>query len=80
MATALEEYTTEEQHSVVRSYGQRETRNREMFPVYGGKFLSRKVVHNLIELFSQERLKVADNAEFVAESAETTGKRLILYV
>jgi hypothetical protein len=33
-----------------------------MFPVYGGKCLSRKVVHNWVEKFSQERSKVADDA------------------
>jgi hypothetical protein len=27
--------------------------NKEMFPVYGGKCLSRKVVHNCVEKFSQ---------------------------
>jgi transposase len=32
-----------------------------MFPVYGGKCLSRKAVHNWVEKFSQERSKVADD-------------------
>jgi hypothetical protein len=31
-----------------------------MFPVYGGKCLSRKLVHNLVEKFTQGRSKVAD--------------------
>jgi hypothetical protein len=33
-----------------------------MFPVYGGKFLLRKAVHNWIKKFSQGRSKVADVA------------------
>jgi hypothetical protein len=35
---------------------------KEMFPVYGGKCLSRKAVHNWDEKFSQGRSKVADDA------------------
>jgi hypothetical protein len=31
-----------------------------MFPVYDGNGLSRKLVHNLVEKFSQGRSKVAD--------------------
>jgi hypothetical protein len=34
---------------------------KEMCPVYGGKYLSCKAVHNLVEKFSQGRLKVADD-------------------
>jgi hypothetical protein len=33
-----------------------------MFPVYGGKCLSCKVIHNWVEQFSQEHLKVVDDA------------------
>jgi hypothetical protein len=33
--------------------------HKEMFPVYGGKCLSRKAVHNWVEKFSQGRSKVA---------------------
>jgi transposase len=36
--------------------------HKEMFPVYSAKCLSRKVVQNWVEKFSQERSKVADNA------------------
>jgi hypothetical protein len=36
--------------------------HKEMFPVYGGKSLSRKAFHSLIEKFSQERSKIADDA------------------
>jgi transposase len=35
---------------------------RDMRPVYGGKFLSCKAVHNWVEKFSQGRSKVADDA------------------
>jgi hypothetical protein len=34
-----------------------------MFPVYGGKCLSCKAIHNWVEKFSQQRLKVADDAQ-----------------
>jgi hypothetical protein len=34
--------------------------HKEMFPAYGGKCLSRKVVRSLVEKFSQGRSKVAD--------------------
>jgi hypothetical protein len=37
----------------------------EMFPVYGGKCLSRKAVHNWAKKFSQGRSKVADDADLV---------------
>jgi hypothetical protein len=36
--------------------------HKEMFPVYGGKCLSRKAVHNRVEKFSQGRSKVTDGA------------------
>jgi hypothetical protein len=36
--------------------------HKEIFPFYGGKCLSCKVVHNWIEKFSQGRSKVADDA------------------
>jgi hypothetical protein len=49
MATALEEYTMEEQRSVVRFFlmGKSTAKNirKEMFPVYSGKCLSRKAIH-----------------------------------
>jgi hypothetical protein len=46
--------------------------HKEMFPVYGGKRLSRKAVHNWVETFSQGRSKVADDENRGAEVAETT--------
>jgi hypothetical protein len=51
--------------------------HKEMFPVYGGKSLSRKAVHNWVEKFSQGRSKVADDDRAGAEVAETTVKRLL---
>jgi transposase len=36
--------------------------NKEMFPVYGGKCLSRKAVHNWVKKFSEGHSKVADDA------------------
>jgi hypothetical protein len=45
-----------------------------MFPVYGGKCLSRKSFHNWVEKFSEGRSKVADDARRGAEVAETSQK------
>jgi hypothetical protein len=76
----LEECPTEEQRSVAHFLWAKGLNsndiNKEMFPVYGGKCLSGKAVHNCVEKFSQERSKVADNARQDAELAETTVKRL----
>jgi hypothetical protein len=36
--------------------------HKEMFPVYGGKCLSCKAVHNWVETFSEGRSKVSDDA------------------
>jgi hypothetical protein len=59
MAIVLQEYTTEEQISVVRFLWTKEFNakdiHKEMFPVYSGKCLSRKAVHNWVEKFSQGR-------------------------
>jgi hypothetical protein len=50
MATVHEGYATEEQRSVVRSLWAKglnaKVIHKEMFPVYGGKSLSRKAIHN----------------------------------
>jgi hypothetical protein len=35
---------------------------KEIFPVYGGKCLSRKAVHNCVEKYSQGSLKLVDDA------------------
>jgi hypothetical protein len=72
MANVLELYTTEEQRSVVRFLWAKGIKakdiHKEMFPVlrcYG------------VELFSQGRSKVADDARPSAEVAETAVKRLL---
>jgi hypothetical protein len=80
MAAVLEVCDTKEQHYVVwfmwaKGLNTKDI-HKEIFPVYGGKCLSRKVVHNWVEKFSQGRLKVTDDARPVAEVAETTVKRL----
>jgi hypothetical protein len=66
MATVLEEYTAEEQRSVVRVLWAKGLNandiHKEMFPVYVGMCLSRKAVPNWVEKFSQGRSKVADDA------------------
>jgi hypothetical protein len=52
MATVIEECITEEQRSVVRFlWAKGFNANdiyKEIFPVYGGKCLSRKAVHNWV--------------------------------
>jgi hypothetical protein len=50
--------------------------HNEMFPVYGGKCLSRKELHNSVEKSSQGRSKVADDARPGAEVAYTIIKRI----
>jgi hypothetical protein len=50
-----------------------------MFPFYGGKCLSRKVVHNCAEIFSQGRSKEADDAQkgrLVETATEVTVQRV----
>jgi hypothetical protein len=57
--------TTEEHRSLVRFLWAKGLNAKdiykEMFPVYGGKCLSRKAVHNWIEKFSQGRSKISDD-------------------
>jgi transposase len=64
--TVVERYTTEEQRSVVRFLLAKglnaEDIHKETFPVYGGKCLLCKVVHNWVKKFSQGHLKVTDDA------------------
>jgi hypothetical protein len=66
MATVLEEYTSEEQRSVVYFLWAKGLNtkgiHKEIFPVYGGKCLSLKAVHNLVGKFCQGHLKVVDDA------------------
>jgi hypothetical protein len=56
MATVFEGYTTEEQRSLVRFVWAKGLNakdiNKEMIPIYGGKCLPRKAVHNWVEKFS----------------------------
>jgi hypothetical protein len=52
MATLLEDYTTKEQRSVVcflwaKGLNAKDI-HKEIFPVYGGKCLSRKAIHNWV--------------------------------
>jgi hypothetical protein len=53
MATVLEVCTTKEKCYIMRFYRQKGLNakdiHKEMFPVYGGKCLSRKAVHNCVE-------------------------------
>jgi hypothetical protein len=51
--------------------------HKEMFPVYGGKCVSCKEVHNWVQKLSYEHSKIADDAQPGAEVAETTVKRLL---
>jgi transposase-like protein len=65
MATVLEEYTTDEQFSVVLFFFAKELNTldiHEMFPDFSGKYLLHKAVHNWVKKFSQGRLKVAHDA------------------
>jgi hypothetical protein len=82
MATLLQECITKEQRSIVLFFLWTKGLNakdilKKNFPVYGGKCLSRKAVHNWIEKFSQRHSKIADDGRPGAEVAETTVKRLL---
>jgi hypothetical protein len=63
MATTLEECNTEEQRSVVSVLWEKGLNanyiHKELFPIYDGKCLSRKAVHNWLEKCSQERSKIS---------------------
>jgi hypothetical protein len=48
-----------------------------MFPVCGGKCLSRKALHDWVEIFSQGRSKVVDDTLPSAEVAESAVKGLL---
>jgi Fe2+ or Zn2+ uptake regulation protein len=66
VVTVHDEYTTEEQRSVVLFFLLAKRLNakdihKEMFHAYGGKYLSRKTVYNWVEKFSQRRSKVAED-------------------
>jgi hypothetical protein len=65
MAIALEDCTTKEQCPVVRFLWAKGLNAKdiyeEMFPVYGGKCLSHKMVHNSVEKFSHGHSKVTND-------------------
>jgi hypothetical protein len=68
MVTVLEEYTAKGQCSVVLFFLVAKGLNskdihEEVFPVYGGKCLLCKAVHNWVDKFSQGCLKVTDDAQ-----------------
>jgi hypothetical protein len=44
--------------------------HKEIFPVYGGKCLSRKAVHSWVDKVSQRRSKFAEDGQPGAEMAE----------
>jgi hypothetical protein len=81
----FEEYTTEQHTSAVRLFLSEKGFNakdiyKEMFPVYGGKCLSRKAVHNRVEKFSQRCSKVADDSRpkrHVKTAIEATVQRVV---
>jgi hypothetical protein len=77
MAPVLEECTTEDQHWIVRFYGQKllyaKDIHREMFYDYSGKCLSRNTVPRLWQTFQWWRRSWNGGAEV----AETTLERLI---
>jgi hypothetical protein len=62
MVTVLEEGTTEKQRFLWAKGLTAKDINKETFPVYDGKCLSRKAVHSWVEKFFQGRSKVSDDA------------------
>jgi hypothetical protein len=78
MVTMLEEYDTEEQHSVVHFLGAKglstEDIHKEMFLVYGGQCLLHKAIHNWIKKFSSWTFRSHRLLNVFAEWAETTVK------
>jgi hypothetical protein len=81
MTTLFAEYTIEEQDCVVcflwgKGLNAKDI-HKEPYPLYGGKCLSSKAVHNSVDKFSQRRSKVADDARPGAEVAQTTVKKLL---
>jgi hypothetical protein len=69
MATVLEVRNTKEQCSAFLWANGLDAKDihTEMFPVYGGKCMSHKAVHNLVEIFSQVCSKVAVDAQPCAQ-------------
>jgi hypothetical protein len=81
MTTMLEKCVTEEQRSIVRFLWAKglatKAIHKETFPVYGGKCLWRKAVHNWVDKFCEGRSKVSDNARPGTQVTEATVKRLL---
>jgi hypothetical protein len=79
MATVLEEYTTEDQRSVVSFLWVKEFNakdiHKEIFPVYCRKCLSRKGVHNWAAKVSLVTRRLTRDAEV----AETTVKKPLFF-
>jgi hypothetical protein len=81
MATVLEEYSTEEQRSVARFFGQKDTMQRifikkcVMFTVGSFCRVKRFTIGSKNSL--NDFLKVTDGAQLGAEVAEKTVKRLL---
>jgi hypothetical protein len=75
MATVLEGVLPKSSVFLRANWLNAEDSHKGLFPVYGGKCLSRKVVRNWLEKFSQGRSKVADDARPGGEVAETIVKR-----
>jgi hypothetical protein len=76
----LEDCATVEQRSVARFLWAEEfnekDNHKEIFPIYGGKCLSPKAVHNWVEKFFQRRSKFANDARASAEVAVTVRRLL----
>jgi hypothetical protein len=79
MATMREQCATDEQRSFVQFLWVKGLRvkdiHEEIFPVFGGKCLSQKALHNWVEKFSQGLSKIADGTRPGEVVAETTTKR-----
>jgi hypothetical protein len=64
MATPLENFTREEQHSVIRFLWLERVKLREihrrMFQQYGGSCMSERKVYQWVEIFQEGRTSVAD--------------------
>jgi hypothetical protein len=81
MATVFEDYTTEEQRPFLCGQKVLNTKDihKEIFPIYGEKYLSLKAVHIWVKIISEGRSKVEVDARLGAEVAETTAQRLLCY-
>jgi hypothetical protein len=77
----LDKCTIEEQRSILRFLWAKVLNakdiHKDIFPVYGGKCLSRKPVHNWVEKSSEGCSKVADVVRPGADVAETTVDRFL---